>query len=86
MQSLMFVSELEKLGLVWSLTEFEACDKEKIVRMLINKASPAAVQLGTAMANAFHIANPGYWDRLLSLMTSYTMVCYLKAFVLCCGH
>ncbi|XP_054266831.1 kinetochore-associated protein 1-like [Macrosteles quadrilineatus] len=74
MQSLMFVSELEKLGLVWSLTEFEACDKEKIVRMLINKASPAAVQLGTAMANAFHIANPGYWDRLLSLMTSYTMM------------
>jgi len=74
MQSLMFVSELEKLGLVWSLSEFEACDKEDVVRMLVGKASPTAVQLAAAIANTFHVANATYWDRLLSLMTSYTMV------------
>ncbi|XP_046673304.1 kinetochore-associated protein 1 isoform X3 [Homalodisca vitripennis] len=74
MQNLMFISELEKLGLVWSVKGFESCDKEDVMRILLMKASPHAVQLAAALGYVFKLINIRYWDQTLQLMTSYAMV------------
>ncbi|KAG8331033.1 Kinetochore-associated protein 1 [Homalodisca vitripennis] len=68
------ISELEKLGLVWSVKGFESCDKEDVMRILLMKASPHAVQLAAALGYVFKLINIRYWDQTLQLMTSYAMV------------
>lgn len=70
----MFINELEKLGIVWSTTGFETCDKSDIIRILLMKGNPHAVQLAAAMGYVFKLTNTSYWDQILQFMTSFSMV------------
>lgn len=70
----MFINELEKLGIVWSTTGFEASDKADIIRILLMKGNPHAVQIAAAMGYVFKLTNTSYWDQILQLMTSFSMV------------
>lgn len=70
----MFMSELEKLGLVWSIEGFENCNKEDVIRIVLLKPTPQAVQLAAAMGCAFSLTNVDYWNQILQLSTTFKLV------------
>lgn len=68
MQQLLFIHELEKLGLAWST------DKSEIVRVLLKRTNPQAVSIAAAICREFNLNIPEFWNSILARMVAIEMV------------
>ncbi|XP_046740474.1 kinetochore-associated protein 1 [Diprion similis] len=76
MKSLQYISELERLGLAFSMHRFESSPKQELVQMLFRSHAhlPEALVLILQMCLDFGIKDYTLWDGALSAMAKMCMI------------
>ncbi|CAH0382488.1 unnamed protein product [Bemisia tabaci] len=78
LQSLMYLNELEKSGLVYSIEGFQCCNKEELIKLLISFRSQQSLKIAVKLCQDFHIVKPNIWKDVVSDLTKYSMIDDLK--------
>ena len=76
MKSLKYLSELEYLGLGYSVCSFEKCSKHELAQMLLTTQfhSPLVLSLILRICLDFSIQDYHLWDTTLNQMAKLSMV------------
>lgn len=72
MKSLFFTSELEKLGLSWSIGRFETSGKPLIIKALLQQGGPQSLYLAANLSKEYEVTS--FWNEILEQMTELIMV------------
>lgn len=72
---LSIVTELETLGINFSLVGYGACDKSKLVQSLLARRSQNATKLASHLCVLYSdTMNSRIWDTLLSRLITFTLI------------
>ena len=74
MSRLEFVSELEVLGLTYTMASFTSGNKVEIVKSVLALRSKTAIRLAARMCQYFAIKSNVAWNNVLTKMCSNEMV------------
>lgn len=80
MKSLQYLTELERFGLSYSITNFDMCSKQKLVQILVNSqySTPRALGLIPQLYLDYEIEDLSYLNTALEYMVKYSLVQELK--------
>ncbi|CAD6208998.1 GSCOCG00003645001-RA-CDS [Cotesia congregata] len=80
MKSLQYLTELERFGLSYSITNFDMCSKQKLVQILVNSqySTPRALGLIPQLYLDYDIEDLSYLNTALEYMVKYSLVQELK--------
>ncbi|XP_008550216.1 kinetochore-associated protein 1 [Microplitis demolitor] len=80
MKSLQYLTELERLGLSYSISNFDSCSKQKLVQILVNSqySTPRALGLIPQLYLDYEIEDHSFLNTALEYMVKYSLVQELK--------
>lgn len=82
MHNLWFISRLEQYGCMLSMETFQVCEKEILVKQLLeNMSSEFVLKLIIDMCFVFNIYNPDIWNVIIKFMLDSKMVCVYHVFI-----
>lgn len=76
LQSLAYLKDLEILGLTYSESGFDSCDKKELAHLILRTQtqSPRAISLLVHLCVDFHVTNMNLWNSIFQQLVDLTMV------------